>query len=120
MLDPPKLKAMLVVRYALCCVCGRVLDASSEVWCKNSSWRKTWDSRWRLNGSQAVSRDQEWMGEGVLVLGVFKRRKVDGSWMAVAKLKTRNRKARLSSCECLRPSVSEVSPSQVGGAGACS
>jgi len=43
-----------------------------------------------------VSRDQEWMGEGVLVLGVFKHRKVDGSWMAVAKLKTRNRKARLS------------------------
>ena len=76
-----------------------------------------------------MSRDQEWMGEGVLVLGVFKHRKVDGSWMAVAKLKTRNRKARLkSSCECLRPSAGEVSMalalalslSQVGGAGACS
>ena len=74
-----------------------------------------------------VSRDQEWMCEVVLVLSVLsvlERRKVDGSWMAVAKLKTRNRKARLSSCECLRPSVSEVSLSlslsQVGGAGACS
>jgi hypothetical protein len=79
-LAPPKLKDMLLlVCYALCGACGRVLDPSSDVWYKKSSWEKACKSWTALNGSCKVSRDQERMGEGVFVVGVFKRRKVDGS-----------------------------------------
>lgn len=46
-------------------------------------------------GRKKVSRDQEWMGEVVLVLDVFERRKVDASRMAVAKYETRKQEGAL-------------------------
>lgn len=62
---------------------------------RNPSWKQTCVAGRDSMGRKKVSRDQEWMGEVVLVLDVFERRKVDASRMAVAKYETRKQEGAL-------------------------